>query len=454
MPPLSRIRAKILVLLLVLLPLTVRANDLPPPPYVGAIVHTMYLPDTEGHWNIYRKSASYWETGRKPLLGFYEQTTGTTIQASHYRQMREAKCDYALFSWYGGSNGPVSGSALDQVMDSYWKVFFSENAKTKAAPIRLAILMEFSARPNFRERIDFLKAEYYDRYPQDVLTYQGRPMLGLGMDHPLDPPGSEQAVIDYAESRGFYVVAGNSGKTGGAAFVGIGRGWGSQPPQPVPLYAKVSPAIDVSGKHTWIEAEKLPIGCGKVVPDPAASQGLAVESTGTRGDLVSTVVNPPGIGQYGEWTAIFRLKTDDVASVHGLVSIKTQDGTVSSAPINAGSFQGNGRYAHVPVLFRRRPNTPIDVRVQVDAGRLWADCLWITHAPFWKPSLEAYDSQWQEIEEVPPAQRPRFISIASLNCWEEGTSIEASTVNGSSFLDRTAYWSERLKREAQAAGVK
>lgn len=409
------------------------------PPYVGVVVHTMYAPGSGYHWKWYQNSSSFSETHAQPALGFYDQTRGTEIEADHYDQLRRARVDYALFSWYGQSGTDVTDRRIDDILAAYWSTFAARNMASKAAPIRMAVLMEFASE-HYQDRIAYLKANFYDRYPAQVLSYQGRPVLALGFDK-RDSDAND--VVRYARSRGFFVVNGRNGPGGDAAFIGIARG----PNRVTPLFAAVSPGVDVSGKAEIFDARNFQTGCGTRVQDPAALDGVAVQSNGTGCTVVSTAQAASGSPRGKVAYAIFRVKTSDTMNVQGSISVSDAEGETVRAPISRHAFAGDNAYAHLVLQFDHRPQAgPITASVEITAGTLSVDRIWITPAAFRRASLAEYDSQWQTIEDLPLSQRPVFITIASLNAWEEGTEIEANTVSGTQFLDRTAYWVEHVKK--------
>jgi hypothetical protein len=398
----------------------------------------MYAPGFGYHWQWYQNSSSFWESRAQPILGFYDQTRGTSIEADHYDQLRRARVDYALFSWYGGSGNAVNDGAINEILAAYWSLFAARNMASRAAPIRMAVLMEFASE-QYQARIAYLKANLYDRYPAQVLAYQGRPVLALGFDK-RDTNANE--VVRYARSKGFFVVNGRNGPGGDAAFIGIAHG----PYRVTPMFAGVSPGVDVTGKADIFDAKNFHIGCGTQVHDPAAISGVAVQSQGTGCTVVSTDWPTARSGRMTY--AIFRLKTNDIANVNGDISVSAADGETVRTPISQHEFSGNNVYAHLVLQFDHAPQAgPLTAKVDLASGGVCVDRIWLTAAAFRRPSLAEYDSQWQTIEDLPPGQRPVFITIASLNAWEEGTEIEANTVSGSQFLDRTAYWIERLKGE-------
>ncbi len=397
----------------------------------------MYAPGFGYHWKWYQNSSSFWEAHAQPSLGFYDQTRGTTVEAAHYDQLRRAHVDYALFSWYGGSGNTANTGGINDILATYWSIFAARNMASNDAPIRMAVLMEFASE-HYQDRIAYLKSNFYDRYPAQVLAYQGRPMLALGFDK-RDTDANE--VVRYARSQGFFVVNGRNGPGGDAAFIGIAHG----PYRVTPMFAAVSPGVDVTGKADIFDARTLQTGCGTEIHDAAAIDGVAVQSRGTGCTVVSAEARAARSGRLAY--AIFRLKTSDVANLNADIALSAADGETVRAPITRNAFAGDDVYAHLALKFDHTPQAgPLTARVDVASGSLCVDRIWITPAAFRRPSLAEYDSQWQTIEDLPPAQRPVFITIASLNAWEEGTEIEANTASGTQLLDRTAYWVEKVKR--------
>jgi len=415
------------------------------PPYVGTLIHTVYFSPTAPAWKWYWASSSFAATRKMPTLGFYDQTVGTAIQEAHYQQLREAKSEFALFSWYGDQGQEQSeNGGSDRVFRSYWKVFTEENKASTEPPIRLLVLMEFGE-TNSRQRIDYLKANFYDKNPDEILHYQGKPILAIGFNG--FKPDVDGPIVQYAESEGFYVAKGPDPGVG--SFIGISF----KPDDPrriSPLFAGCCPGGDVSGKNVILPAVKLTVGAGRVVQDGGSAGGNAVQSTGT-GTIVSTTLAGPQIykkkARYGEAHAIFRLKTRDLKAVQGTISVTDDAGNTYRLPINAHSFSSNDTYANLILEFPRPGEGPLTLRVNLTAGEVAVDHIWLTSALFLPLTLAQYDSQWEVIEKLPPAQRPLFICVASLNCWEENTVLEANNVDGTKFLDRTAYWAQRLKQE-------
>src|SRR3989344_1960620 len=94
------------------------------PPFVGVTIHTFYVPTSPFHWDWYKNSSTYWDFSKeKSVAGFYDQTNGTTIQKIHYQELRRAKVDYALLSWFGGINDATTNAAINQGLDTYWNTF-------------------------------------------------------------------------------------------------------------------------------------------------------------------------------------------------------------------------------------------------------------------------------------------------------------------------------------------
>ena len=414
------------------------------PPFVGVTIHTFYVPTSPFHWDWYKNSSTYWDfSNTKPTRGFYDQTKGMTIQRAHYQQLRQAKVDYALFSWFGGINDPTTDAAINQVLDSYWKVFTALNKQTKAAPVYLAVLMESSS--DYQTRIDWLASNIYGKYPAYVLKYNGQPVLAIGSD------ASPSAALEYARSKGFYVVDGSNAESDGEAFVGITMK-ADDPHRITPQFAGVSPSTDGTGKEMSYEAESMTKGCGTRTSDNGASNRAAVRSSGVNCDVVTTTTHSISTtAQYlTEWYGIFRIKTPNTAAIGGNAFVTencTYGTNVYSQPIGPGSFSGNNKYTHIVVKFTHLdPSCSVTLRVSATGGSIIVDRIWVSMIQFRKPSIAEYDSQWEPIANLPLGNRPTFISIASLNAWEEGTAIESSSYFGTQFLDRTAYWSGKIKQ--------
>ena len=408
----------------------------------------MYVPTSTFHWNWYKNSSTYWEFDHaQPTLGFYDQTQGTTVQLAHYQQLKSAKVDYALVSWFGGINDATTDAAINKVLDAYWSTFTTSNDQTNDVPIRLAILMEYAG-TNYQTRLDYLKSSIYDKYPTYVLKYNNQPLIELSFE-PMDAT-KKTAIMQYAQGKGFYIVDSEDAAGGGSIFGGISMKT-DDPHRITALFGGVSPSVDISGKEISFEAESVTKGCGTNITDVVASGGVAVQSTGTNCDVVSSgsaTAGVPTVAQYlSEWYAIFRVKTADRTTVGGSVSVVDSCGNKYSSPISSNSFSANNDYSNLVVQFSHLNSAcTVDARASVTAGSIVVDRIWASAAIFRKPSLAGYDSQWQPIKNLSLSSRPKFITVASFNAWEEGTAIESSSVFGTQFLDRTAYWSDLIRK--------
>ncbi|MGE3681402.1 MAG: FG-GAP-like repeat-containing protein [Bdellovibrionales bacterium] len=436
-------------------------------PLIGTTIHTIYVPKSPIHWNWYLNSSTFWETRSRPTLGYYDQTVGSKVQQEHYNQLKRAKVDYALISWFGDiNNDPILDGQLNYVLETYVKTFVQSNQSSSSPPIRLAVLMEFGA-TNYEARLNYLKSKIYGKMADYQLMYDGKPLIELSID-PLDP--SKGQAISYARSLGFYVVDSDDLSGGGSVFGAITMK--TDHPNRITSFAGgVSPSVDITTKDSYpnqgmdapvgfplksafnapLEAERLTKGCGTPIYDYAASGGRAVQSNGIGCNIVSSDSQtndiPTTAQNLTEWYAIFRIKTDDITKARGWVIVEDSCQSSYKVEISSSVFTGNNQYAHIPVQFTHLdPNCKINMRVEVAAGRLTVDRIWKTNCQFRKPSVAEFDSQWQPLRNLPLPSRPAFVTIASFNAWEEGSAIETSTVFGPMFLDRAAYWIKLLKK--------
>jgi hypothetical protein len=417
-------------------------------PLIGTTIHTVYVPSAPIHWDWYKNSSTYWEFSKmQPTLGFYDQTVGSNIQQEHYNQLQRAKVDYGLISWFGGINDPATDSSINKVLETYVNVFIQNNQVAAAPPIKMAFIMEFAG-TNYQTRLNYLKS-LYDKFQSYQLKYNGLPVIELSFDS-NDP--FKSASVQYAKDLGFYVVDSDDAAGGGATFGAITLK--TDDPNRITSFAGgVSPGIDITGKSdiaslgATYEAEKISRGCGTAISDASASGGISVLSTGSNCNVVSTASNVPTQAQYAsEWYAIFRVKTSNIANVRGNVIVEDSCGNSYSQPLNSQSITVNNQYAHIPVQFLHlQANCSVTFRVAITSGDVSVDRIWMTTCEFRKPSIAEFDSQWQPIKTKVLPARPAFITVGSFNGWEEGSSIEANSVFGSQFLDRTSYWVNLLK---------
>jgi len=411
---------------------------------IGATVHTFYVPTSSIHWQWYQNSSTYWEYNlRQPSLGFYDQTQGTSIQDSHYSQLKQSKLDYALLSYFGGINDPTTDSYINTVMDKYWSEFTRLNDQG-GIPINLSLLFEFGG-TDYQTRLNFVKTNFYDKYPKYVLRYENKPLIALSLGG-YDAP-TANSVISYAKSLGFYVISDVNVSIGGAGFTGITMK--SDDTNRIGSFAAgVSPSVDVTGKTLNWEVENLNVnsGCGQIVSDTSASNNKAVKSTSTscyifNGPFTSDV---PTVAQYlTEWYTIFRVKTSNANNLQATLYVKNDCGKTYAIKIINSSIVSSNKYVHIPLQFSYDGQCKIETPIFISNGDLTIDRIWITNIQFRKPSTAEYDSQWQPIYDL--TSRSKFITIASFNAWEEGSSIEKDSYFDDLFLTRTSYWVDKIR---------
>ena len=450
-------------------------------PLVGVTVLTEYVPNFDGttpdwHWtSSYQNSATYYDFNQMaPTLGFYEQTQGNAVvQQNHYKQLQAAHADYALFSWFGDL-GQYSDESIDSVLSTYWAVFSANNANQTRHAIKMAVILE-KAETNYQSRINYLSTIYH-KYSKDLLTYSGKAIIVLSFG--TSDQSVISAVVHCAENHGLYAVnAEANATTGNAAFSGITM-LNNDPNRITPFAGVVSPSVDVTGVQTQnllvaenlpsaaLEAEKLPLGCGQVIKDITASGSLAVASTYTLCQVVSTDPSktlvtsqiPTSANYRTEWYVVFRIRSPDPNQTSGTLSVQDSCGIFTQA-LSPVSFQSNtasmppvrNRFMNFVLKYsllcqyQRSAIAPISAQVFISTGHVAVDRIWITNSVFWKPSIADYDAQWVPIVALPIQNRPQFITVASLNSWGEGTAIESNTYFGTQFLDRTAYWVNLVK---------
>jgi hypothetical protein len=419
-------------------------------PLIGATVHTFYVPSYPFHWQWYQNSSTYWEYNfRQPSLGFYDQTQGTNIQDNDYSQLKQAKVDYALISWFGG----INNDGINSVTDKYWSEFTHLNDQG-GIPINISILVEFGGQ-NYQTRLDYVKTNYYDKYPKYVLHYNNQSLIALSLTG--SDPNTANSAISYAQNLGFYVISDLNVSAGGAAFTGETMKF-DDPNRIGNFAADVSPSVDVTGENlaltgkmlTW-EVENLAVNqnCGQIIFDSSASNNSAVHSTSTNCYVFDGPYTPnvPTTARYlTEWYVIFRLETSNPSTLHATLYVKNNSGYVYVSKSIDSSLVQNTQYVHIPVQFSYLGSSGnVETPVFITSGDITIDKIWITTDQFRKPSTSEYDSQWQPIYNLAPNQRPKFITIASFNAWEEGSAIEKDNYFGDLFINRTFYWVDLIR---------